>query len=207
MDNKYVHENDMARFKTFSSLDYVATHKVKDYYRKLVYGEWRWVCFESEPCKEDGYVMIYIRDVNDSRVSGLLMIDELKHQGDRDGETGAYSYAKLTRVIDDLGRSNPTSVGMVVFKMTEYFNCDAINFAQVLIHVFGKDNVFRFDEDAFTVILPNITDNVFSKKMINYYRDMRENGIDGTVQSAMWIDTNKDGFEKINDFISKNILD
>lgn len=151
--------------------------------------------------------MVYIRDVNDSRVSGLLMIDELKHQGDRDPETGTFSYTKLTRVIDDISRSNPASIGMVAFEMTEYFNCDAINFAQVLIHVFGKDNVFRIDEDSFVAILPNITDSIFSKRMINYYRDMRENGIDGTVQSAMWIDTGRDGFEKINDFISKNILD
>lgn len=207
IENGYVHKNDVERFKTFSSLDYISSHTVKDYYRKLVYGEWRWVCFECEKCQEDDCVMVYVRDVNDSRVSGLLLLDELKKQGDRDSETGTFNYHKLVRVIDDLKRSNPSSLAMVVLTMTKYINCEAINFAQVLMHAFGKDNVFRIDENVFVSILPNVSDNDFSKRMMKYYRSLRENNIDGAVQYATWTDIRRDGFDKVNDFIEKNVLD
>lgn len=186
----YVHPNDIERFKSFTSLSYIKKRNgVKDYYRKRVYGEWRWVCFEAIPCVEDNHAMIYVRDVNDGRVSGLLLLDELKNQGDRDEVTGVFNYAKYVRVLDDYKRSNSSSAGVVIFTLTGDNDCDIINFAQVLMHVFGADNCFRVDDYRFVAILPNITDRQFSKKMIAYYKGLQECNITGVKQAAMWSDT------------------
>lgn len=121
--------------------------------------------------------MVYVRDVHDSRVSGLLALDELRKIGNRDEETGVYNYQVLVDTLDNHKHYNLISAAVALFNSKTNSSCDMINLAQVLIDTFGKDFVYRMNESCFAVVLPNVQDRAFSKMMVKYYHSLNECGI------------------------------
>ena len=188
-----IYGEDIRSFSEFTNVDRLrkrfreSKECLRFRYRRLYYGEFRWVYMEMLPSVEytedNQVVLMYIRDIHDDYVQELHRQKALEYYCNYDTLTGVRSrfcYNNFCRSFEGSGRSLAVLFadinGLKYTNDTMGHECGdqlITGFAETLSSEFGTENCYRLSGDEFVVLIEDAECEQFMERAESFHTELQ----------------------------------